>query len=115
MMKVRARVVLAGLAIAPGINRSFDKLIYGATQLQFSLRRKGHSLSCQSRGNNTVEHIDPTVDAFENIDRGAHAHEITREGIRQMLGDESRHLVALTMSFADGQAANGEAIKGELA
>src|SRR5712692_2048429 len=114
MVHVRARVVLAGLAIALGINRIFAKFMHGAAQLQFAMRRKGHSSLCQLRGNNTVKHIDPTVNALENIDRGAHTHEITRESVRQMFCDESRQLVALTLSFADGQTANGEAIKGKL-
>ena len=112
-MKVRARVVLAGLAIALGIDRLFAQFIHGAAQLQFSMRGKGHAALRQLRGNNTVEHIDPTMYALENINRRAHAHEVTRQILRQMVGDESRHFVTLVLRFADGQAANSEAVKRE--
>src|SRR6266480_1918288 len=114
MVNVGARVLAAGLAIASGINRLLEKFMHGAAQLKFSLRREGHPSLCQLRGDNTVEHIDPAVNALENINRSADAHEITGKLFRQIFGHESRHLVALTMRFAYSQPSNSQAVKGEL-
>ena len=78
MMQISARVLAAGLAPAIGVERLFAQFIYGAAQLEFSMRGEDNSALGQLRWDNAVEHVDAAVHAFENVDGRAHAHQITR-------------------------------------
>jgi hypothetical protein len=69
----------------------------------------------QLRGDDTVEHIDAAVNALQNVDGGAHTHEIARELLRQAFGDERGHIVPLEMSFAYCQASDSQSVKREAA
>src|SRR5688572_1917408 len=112
MVNVATRVLLATPAIAPGIEGLLRELVHRPPHLQFAVRSKRHSSARQLRGNDAVEHIDAAVNALENVDRCAHAHEIARKIFRQMLSDPRRHVVALAVSFAYSQSSNGQAVKG---
>src|SRR5690606_36671614 len=53
------------------------------------------------------------MDCLQNVDRGAYAHEVTREPGREMVGHEAGELITLGMRLADREAANCQAVEGE--
>ena len=115
MVEVRARVMLAGMAVAFGVDRFLGEFVHGATEMKFTVRGKRRAALRELRGNDAVEHVDAAVHGFENIDRCAHAHQVTGQMGGQLFSHHTGELVAFVMRFADREAADGNAVERQLA
>ena len=115
VVDVGARVGAAGGAGAAGVEWFFGEFIHGAAAVDFAVRGEGGAALGELGGDDAIEHVHAAVHGFEDVDRGAHAHEVAGQVFGQLGGDDAGELVALGVGFADGEAADGEAVEGEAA
>jgi len=100
-----------GGAVALGVKRLIREPILAPRQAELPCEGVGEALLRHLGGDHTVKHIDPEAHRFEQIDRGADAHQVARatfgEQSRGVPGDRVAHLARL----ADREAADGEAVE----
>src|SRR4029453_2447794 len=70
---------------------------------------------CQLRRHDAVEHVDATMDRFEDVERSAHAHEIARFVRRKEVRGELAQVFALALTLADCETTDCETIERHLA
>ena len=101
VMQVSAGVACARRARAGGIELFLGEFVNAAAHLQKTARREDSAPLRQLRRHDAVEHVDATVDGFENIERRADTHKVARFVVRQKLRGEFAQVFALALAFAD--------------
>ena len=114
-MEIRARVARAGRAIAIGIERFVGKFVNAAAQLQKSARGKSGAALRQLRRHDAIEHVHPAMDGFQQIERRAHAHQVTRLVVRQQSGRELADVFAFALALAHREPADRVTVERHLA
>ena len=111
MPQVGKAVVTAGVAIAGGVRRTRVIGETGVPKLDVAARREQLTITCVSRRNNTVEHVDATQDGLCNIDRRADAHEIARRVCRHPGHERVEHRESLIFRLTHGKTADRVAVE----
>ena len=115
MMDVGAGMAAAGRAIAAGVERFVGEFIDGAAEVDFTVGGERGAALSELPGDDAIEHVHAAMHRLQNVDRGAHAHQVTRQVFGQLGGDDPGELVALGIGFTDREPADGEAVEGQVA
>ena len=111
---VGAREVHAGVATAARVERG--EILGEASRLGGQGAAASHErrrVARQTGRHHAVEHVDAEFHAFEDLFRGADAHQVARLVLGQERGDERGHVEHLLLGFADGDAADSAAVEVE--
>jgi len=115
VMEVGAGIARTGRAIAGRIERLVREFVNPAAHLEKTARCEDGAALRQLRRHDAIKHVDPAMDGFEDVERSADAHQVTRLVCRQKRGGEFADLFALDFALADREAADGETIEGHFA
>ena len=114
VMQIAARILGADRALAQGVDLLLRELIDRAAQLQDATRGIRRSELGDFVRDDAVEHVDAAVDGFEEVERGADAHQVARLVVREHRRGDLTRVFALGLAFADREAADGEPVEGQL-
>jgi hypothetical protein len=111
MMKIRARIVGAGEAIARGIKFLFRKLIHRSSHLKIPKTRECYSSLSILIGKNAIEHVNSAVNRFKDIDRCSDSHEVARKIVWKHLCCDGSEVFSLGFCFTDSKSSDRESIE----
>ena len=114
VVEVGAGVAGAGGTGADGVEGGVGKFVDAAAELDKAAGGESAAAAGNLRGDDAVEHVDAAVDGFEDVERGADAHEVAGFVAGEEFGSVGAGVFAFGFGFADGEAAEGEAVEGEV-
>ncbi len=88
--------------------------MHGVTNLDIACTGKCHGVATISRRHHTIKQVDAASDRFEQVDRCAHTHQVTRLVDRQLGTRRRGDSIHLRWSFANAQATDRKAFKRQL-
>ncbi len=109
MAKIRTREIGASVAITFGVEGALILCIGSLAHIHAAQTCKRGVVACHSRGEHTVENINPAHYRFNNIIRRSNSHKVARSVLGQDRVDDLEHLFHLSLRLANRQAANGVA------
>ncbi len=114
MPQIGAGERAAGVAVAGGIERAVVLGKFAALDVELAERGVQRAVAGVARGQDAVEHVHARVDAFDDVQRRAHAHEIAGLFGRQYGSRMVQHLHHDVLAFAYGKPADGIALEVEI-
>ena len=111
MPQVGPRKIAAGIAAAVGIKGAVVFGKFAALDVDLAKRGVERAVARIAGGQHAVEHVHTGVDAGNDIQRRAHAHEVTRLFAGQQRGRVVEQIVHLVLGLAHREAANGKTVK----
>ena len=111
VVKVGAGVARAGRARAVGIEWVVRAFVNPAPELQESARGERPAALGDLGGDDAIEHVDPAMDGFENIERRSNAHEVAGFVLRQERCREFTGVLALAFALTHGKTAYRVAVE----
>jgi hypothetical protein len=114
VVEIRPRITSAGRAIAGRIEFFVCVFVNAPPHLQEAAGSEDRAALRELRRHDAIEHVHAAMNGFQDIERGAHPHQIARLVFRKKLRRELAHLFALVSAFAYGQPANGKAVERHL-
>ena len=84
-------------------------------QVHHAVLRENHTITSVARRHNTIEHIHSTLNAFKDIPRRTHTHEVARFVLWQNVIYHFNHGIHFFGRFAYCQSANGVSIAVKVA
>lgn len=80
---------------------------FAVADIDGALGGKEHAVASVAGWHDAIEHIDPSLDAFEDVDGGADAHEVAWAVFGEDVVDDFNHVVHNFGGFADGKTSDG--------
>ena len=80
---------------------------FGVAEIDNALPGEDLAVAPVAGRHDAVEHVDTAFDAFEDVHRRSHAHEVARAVLGKNLVDHLDHFVHFLCRFAHGQSADG--------
>src|SRR5437879_644627 len=114
MAEVRPGVVLASVTVTVRIKGTFVSAILGVLDHHPPCRGKQKAIARVTRGEDTVEHVDPSAHALQQVLWFTNPHEIARLVRRQLDGSMGDEVVHDVPWFPDAQAAYGITIEAAI-
>src|SRR5215471_5534406 len=115
MAQVRPGVMLTGITVTVRIKGTFISTILRVLDYYTSCRGKQKAIARVTRGQDTVEHVDSSTHALEQVVWFTNPHEIARL-VRRQLGCSMRGEVIHDVPwFTNAQATYGIAIEATIA
>jgi hypothetical protein len=115
VMDVGGAIVQASVTIATVFDGSLDSAEAGGLDIDASGMGEETAVASDAGRENAIEHIHTEADADNQIFRGANAEEMAGFQAREFGSDLREHVPQFFFWFADREAANGEARKGQIA
>ena len=115
MMQIRPAVDTGRLAVAFFVQGSRIILMSRILQIDLSKARVGQTVTAGTSRHDTIELVDPALDAFQQIVGRSDTHQITWLVDRHYRRRDVQHAQHHFLGFSDGQPANGIALKWHLA
>src|ERR1051325_45959 len=104
MSQIGFREILRCVGMRLRIDRGEVLLPLRITDVDLSAACKDLPIARVASRQDAIEHIDSTSDTFDEIERCANAHEVSRLLFWQYIGRPVRYLVHRLVRFSDGQA-----------
>ena len=114
MMQIGAREVATRVAVAARIKRTQIVAVTAVLELHVAETGEEPAVARIAGGHHAVEHVDALGDAGHEVLGRAHAHQVARTVVGELVHDVVHDAEHVLLGLADGKAAHGIAVEADV-